>query len=249
MRTSTPNLRSPIRSISAYREVMSHFLSWVPVLLAWTIGTNDAVHGQLIGNRTVGNAPGNIQQTPPSGRLGAGSFTGMGANSGPMGPGGMNLGTTQGGIQANGRFVRGNRPRGEFVGSNRTELDGFVGAGQAIGVGRVTSAVENLKIESRGARINRPLPPQPKKGMYYPRLAVDLSSRDTPEPIPSIPAGQELEQRVSKLAGIELNVQIHDRTAFIDASTIPAESLELVRTLLSFEPGIDRVEIAGSTRR
>jgi hypothetical protein len=85
--------------------------------------------------------------------------------------------------------------------------------------------------------------------MYYPRLAVDLSSRDTPEPIPSIPAGQELEQRVSKLAGIELNVKIQDRTAFIDAATIPAESLELVRTLLSFEPGIDRVEIAGSTRR
>jgi hypothetical protein len=199
-------------------------------------------HAQLIGNRTVGNAPGNIQQTPPSGRLGAGSFTNMGANSGPMGAGGLNLGTTQGGIQTNGRFVRGNRARGDFVGSNRTELKGFVGSGQALGVGRVTSAVENIKVESRAARINRPMPSQPKKGMYYPRLELDLSSRDTPELIPATPASLELSQRVSKVAGIETKIQIRGRTAIIDTSSIPSESLDLVKTLLSFEPGIDRVE-------
>lgn len=199
-------------------------------------------HAQLIGNRTVGNAPGNIQQTPPSGRLGAGSFTNMGANSGPMGAGGLNLGTTQGGIQTNGRFVRGNRARGDFVGSNRTELKGFVGSGQALGVGRVTSAVENIKVESRAARINRPMPSQPKKGMYYPRLELDLSSGDTPELIPATPASLELSQRVSKVAGIETKIQIRGRTAIIDTSSIPPESLDLVKTLLSFEPGIDRVE-------
>lgn len=203
---------------------------------------SSAAHAQLIGNRTVGNAPGNIQQTPPSGRLGAGSFTNMGANSGPMGAGGMNLGTTQGGIQTNGRFVRGNRARGDFVGSNRTELQGFVGSGQALGVGRVTSAVENFKVETRAARINRPMPSQPKKGMYYPRLELDLSSRNTPELIQATPANLELSQRVSKVAGIETNIEIRGRTAIIDASSIPPESLDLVKTLLSFEPGIDRVE-------
>lgn len=210
-------------------------------VVALSNGTSVA-HAQLIGNRTVGNAPGNIQQTPPSGRLGAGSFTNMGANSGPMGAGGLNLGTTQGGIQTNGRFVRGNRARGDFVGSNRTELKGFVGSGQALGVGRVTSAVENLKVETRAARINRPMPSQPKKGMYYPRLELDLSSRDTPELIPATPASLELSQRVSKVAGIETKIQIRGRTAIIDTSSIPPESLDLVKTLLSFEPGIDRVE-------
>jgi hypothetical protein len=154
----------------------------------------------------------------------------------------LNLGTTQGGIQTNGRFVRGNRARGDFVGSNRTELKGFVGSGQALGVGRVTSAVENIKVESRAARINRPMPSQPKKGMYYPRLELDLSSRDTPELIPATPASLELSQRVSKVAGIETKIQIRGRTAIIDTSSIPSESLDLVKTLLSFEPGIDRVE-------
>jgi hypothetical protein len=218
---------------------------WMCAIVCVGMGHTSAL-GQLIGNRTVGNAPGNIQQTPPSGRLGAGSFTGMGANSGPMGAGGMNLGTVQGGIQTNGRFVRGNRPRGEFVGSNRTELSGFVGAGQALGVGRVASSVENLKVETRAARINRPLPSQPKKGMYYPRLEVDFSSRTSPEPVPATPLNQDLERRIGKTVGFEPKLSIEGRTAILDASSISPESLDLIKTLLSFEPGIDRVEIAGS---
>lgn len=224
------------------RNISGRFGLVAAIAVATLANGTSVAHAQLIGNRTVGNAPGNIQQTPPSGRLGAGSFTNMGANSGPMGAGGMNLGTTQGGIQANGRFVRGNRARGDFVGSNRTELRGFVGSGQALGVGRVTSAVENLKVETRAARINRPLPTQPKKGMYYPRLELDLSSRDTPELIPATPASLELSQRVSRVSGIETNIKIQGRTAIIDTSSIPAESLDLVKTLLSFEPGIDHVE-------
>jgi hypothetical protein len=71
---------------------------------------------------------------------------------------------------------------------------------------------------------------------------LDLSSRDTPELIPATPASLELSQRVSKVAGIETKIQIRGRTAIIDTSSIPSESLDLVKTLLSFEPGIDRVE-------
>lgn len=198
---------------------------------------------QLIGNRTVGNAPGNIQQTAPSGRIGAGSFTGPSANSGPIGPGGINLGTTQGGIQKTGRFVRGNRARGDFVGSNRTELDGFIGSGQALGIGRVASAVENLKVETKAARINRPLPPQPKTGMYYPRLSVDHASRISPEPIQTVPLHGELQTRLAKIAGADARVRLNGRTAIIDPTSVPAGSIELISTLLSFEPGIDQVEV------
>jgi hypothetical protein len=233
---------NPIMNINIWNELARNLAYGCCAIFLMMSGFERA-NGQLIGNRTVGNAPGNIQQTPPSGRLGAGSFTGMGANSGPMGPGGMNLGTTQGGIQTNGRFVRGNRARGDFVGSNRTELKGFVGSGQALGVGRVASAVENLKVETRAARINRPLPAQPKKGMYYPRLELDLSSQNTPEPIPVTQFNQDLQRRVAKVAGFEPKVTVDGRTAILDPSSLPAESVELIKTLLTFEPGIDRVEI------
>lgn len=232
-------------------SIRFRYLGWNPVLLLATVVALDqwssTASAQLIGNRTVGNAPGNIQQAAPGGRIGAGSFTGPSANSGPIGPGGISLGTTQGGIQKTGRFVRGNRAKGEFVGSNRTELDGFVGAGQALGIGRVASAVENLKVETKAARINRPLPPQPKAGMYYPRLSVDHSSRISPESIRTIPLHGELQARLTKIAGAEARVQLNGRTAIIDAASVPAESLELISTLLSFEPGIDQVEVAPPT--
>lgn len=227
------------------RSFHTAFLGAVAVVLF--LNHDSVSYGQLIGNRTVGNAPGNIQQTSPSGRIGAGSFTGVSANSGPMGAGGLNLGTAQGGIQASGRFVRGNRQRGDFVGSNRTELSGFVGAGQALGVGRVASAVENLKVETRAARINRPLPAQPKKGMYYPRLEMSFSSPTLPERIPAIPVHQELQSHIAKVAGVQPSITVEGRVATLDASTVPAESLELVKTLLSFEPGVDRIQIVGDS--
>lgn len=238
-------------SIQGNYSIRLRSLIWNPILLFVAIVTlnqwPNTASAQLIGNRTVGNAPGNIQQAAPGGRIGAGSFTGPSANSGPIGPGGISLGTTQGGIQKTGRFVRGNRARGDFVGSNRTELDGFVGAGQALGIGRVASAVENLKVETKAARINRPLPSQPKTGMYYPRLSVDHSSRISPEPIRTVPLHGELQARLTKIAGAEARVQLNGRTAIIDPTSIPAGSIELIATLLSFEPGIDQVEVANQT--
>jgi hypothetical protein len=74
-------------------------------------------------------------------------------------------------------------------------------------------------------------------------LEVDLSSRSTPEPIPATPAGLELQRRVLKFAGVDTSIQLLGRTAIIDASLLPVDSIELVKTLLSFEPGIDRIEI------
>lgn len=239
-------------SVHRNHSIRLRYLGWNSALLCVAIAVlnqwTSTASAQLIGNRTVGNAPGNIQQAAPSGRIGAGSFTGPSANSGPIGPGGISLGTTQGGIQKTGRFVRGNRARGDFVGSNRTELDGFVGAGQALGVGRVGSAVENLKVETKAARINRPLPPQPKTGMYYPRLSVDHSSRISPEPIRTVPLDGELRARLTKIAGTEARVQLNGRTAIIDPTSIPVGSIALISTLLSFEPGIDQVEVGNPSQ-
>lgn len=203
------------------------------------------VRAQLIGNRSVGNAPGNIQQNSPGGRIGAGSFTSPSAQSGVLpgmaGPGTMTLGTTTGGIQANGRFVRGNRPRGEFVGSNRTELSGFVGAGQAIGVGRVLTAAENLKLESSGARVNRPVPPQPTKGMYYPKLSLDWDDRRDAEVIRELPSRMEIEARVVRSLGEQISVRMDGSTAIVRGIVSSEKASELIEQLLRFEPGVDTV--------
>jgi hypothetical protein len=83
--------------------------------------------------------------------------------------------------------------------------------------------------------------------MYYPRLSVDHSSRISPEPIRTVPLHGELQARLTKIAGADARVQLNGRTAIIDPTSIPAGSIELISTLLSFEPGIDRVEVANQT--
>lgn len=204
------------------------------------------VRAQLIGNRSVGNAPGNIQQNSPGGRIGAGSFTSPSAQSGVLpgmsGAGSMTLGTTTGGIQSNGRFVRGNRPRGEFVGSNRTELSGFVGAGQAIGVGRVLTAAETLKLEASNARVNRPVPPQPTKGMYYPKLSLDGDDRRDAEVIRESPSRIEIEARVERSLGERIFVRMDGSTAIVRGIVTSQRAADVIEQLLRFEPGIDTVK-------
>ncbi len=162
--------------------ISRHFLSSYPCLiaLAGAFLPIQVVHAQLIGNQSIGTsalslsqqraAASAVPQAPPLGMIGGASNA---------------IGSIGNRLQVNNtRFVRGSRSRQDFVGSNRTDQTGFVGSGQALGVGRVASATENLRLETTKAKINRPLPLQPAKGMYYPRLEVDLEKEAMPDPTP-----------------------------------------------------------------
>jgi len=210
--------------------------------LGGTSFSSQQTFAQLIGNRTVGNAPGNIQQTSPSARAGSGSFTNASANSGPIGPNGLSVGNNPGGgIQANGRFVRGNRQRGDFVGSNRTDLKGFVGATQAVGTGNVASSTTNLRLETSSQRVNRPLPPLPKKSMYYPKLVLDDSEQDAAEVIRSPEFRTEVQDRLQRAGYPNVELQMEAGVAVLRGSVASQREAELAATMLSFEPGISQI--------
>ena len=195
------------------------------------------VMAQLIGNRTIGAPAGATQQQRPQGGLtsavgitgATGSTTMPGANAG-----------LQGGTN---RYVRGNRSRLDFVGSNRTDLKGFVGSEQALGVGRVLSAVENLRIETtKSGKINRPLPQQPAKGMYYPKLEIDFEVPDAQ--VATGTGGQarpEVRERVNQVAGSNAIITMSGNTAVLRGAVNSKRTSELIEQLLRFEPGIDRV--------
>ena len=189
------------------------------------------VSAQLIGNRTLGAPALSLQQQ----RAG----TAAAATS----AGGASVGATSGLQGANARYLRGNRSRQDFVGSNRTDLSGFVGSGQAIGVGRVPTTAETLRLETAKAdRINRPLPPQPAKGMYYPRLSLESDS-ETSNMLPSIgPASQEVTERIAEFSKGRANVSMAGTTAVLRGTVSSNREAELLAQLLSFEPGIDRVK-------
>ena len=208
---------------------------------------------QLIGNRAVGNTPGNIQQTSPGNRLGVGSFSNTAPGTGQIGPNGMQLGNIPGlqtgspqtpGTSITGRFVRGNRPRGEFVGANRAELRRFVGASQAIGVGTGAPPPTNIRIETKARGINKPLPTLPKGGMYYPRLDPNFDDELeglAPESIPSPQVAVDIQERLRRASGDPIQVTMVGGTAILKGQVQSSRTKELLETMAGFEPGVDRV--------
>jgi hypothetical protein len=184
-------------------------------LFCWQLLSGDA-HAQLFGDRRVGAPmtaqPGGAAQNP-------GNLTGSE------------------------RYLRGNRSRRDFVGADRSEATGFVGATQAIGVGRVPAATETFRLESTNpARINRPVPPLPAKGMYYPRLEIDFATVPRSQSDLIIATTDRLQKRIQQTLGDGARLTIDGRTARLDGIVDSAQAAELAEILVSFEPGIDQVE-------
>jgi len=223
--------------------------------LVGVVCTTETSQAQLIGNRNVGSAPGGIQQTTPGGRLGnrPSSFrTPTGAppmNMGQPNPGNNPAATTRpgennpGGLaRQDSRFIRGNRQRGDFVGSNRTELKGFVGASQAVGVGSPPIATSNLRIETGDPRANRPLGPLGKSGMYYPKLDVSSMVDDQDiEQIADPRRFERLQERVRERTDAAVRIEQEGGVVVLRGEVSSKRESDLIETMLGFEPGVDRV--------
>ncbi len=203
--------------------------------------------GQLIGNRSIGGPALSLTQqsavgnpaipNPGNPGIGLSSSGGIGQASNAIGSLGSRMQID------NTRFVRGKRSRQDVVGSNRTDLNGFVGVGQALGVGRVPSSVENFRIETTKTKINRPLPPQPAKGMYYPRLEIDFATTASQgKLLQEGPASIDTSDRVAQFSAGNAIVTMSGTTAILRGAVNSVRTSELLVQLLSFEPGIDRVK-------
>jgi hypothetical protein len=146
------------------------------------------------------------------------------------------------------RFLRQNRSRRDFVGSNRAEQSGFVGSQQSLGVGQVAPAIGGgaaaIGNAVRGAAANRrnpPLPPLPKKAMYYPRL--DIGSLDTTDRTEQWPAevSARLSERLAGLSDGAVTVQVEGRRATLEGTVRTRAEADRLRHLAEFEPGVDEV--------
>lgn len=152
----------------------------------------------------------------------------------------------QGMLSGNERFLRGNRSRRDFVGSNRSDQTGFVGAQQALATGRVPSATEGLRIDRTNPnRVNRPMAPQPTRGMYYPKLDVDLSLSNAESQ--TIRARSEeievrLQERLQRIGGPETQFTIDRSVAILRGRVDSRATAELLEQLVRFEPGIEAVQ-------
>lgn len=145
------------------------------------------------------------------------------------------------------RFLRGNRSRRDFIGTRNSPMQQarFIGSAQAIATGRVRPATEGVKVNEAGAaRINRPLPPQPAKGMYYPKLEMEqatLSEESADDPQRSAEVDQRLRNRLKSLAGDDVRISTYGNVAVLQGTVQSARTEELLAQMVAFEPGIDDV--------
>jgi len=174
--------------------------------------------------------------------------------------------TATGEIKGTERFLRGNRSRRDFVGSDRREQAGFVGSQQALGAGRVEAATESLKAEvDPTARVNPPLPILPPKAMYYPRIQLDANSFaalasairqarlekvnnniDSMEGVIKLPEPDKYritpERRVTTLSNGSVTLTRNGDKGILTGTVSSAEEAERLKIMLSFEPGIYEIE-------
>jgi hypothetical protein len=197
----------------------------LPCIFLSVLGVQSEVMGQLIGNRTIGAAIGSSQPRAQAGNPNAGNS---------LSP------------SINGRFIRGNRSRNDFVGSNRTDQQGFIGSTQAIGVGRVQSSVDGLRVPNQRS-VNRPLPAQPATGLYYPKLDLDFGiAEETSDGLGETTRAEtvftEAQERISKIAGAKINVVRVGGLAIVRGTVQSKKTEDLIVMLLGFEPGIDQIK-------
>ncbi len=225
--------------------------------VAFLDGGASVAWGQLFGERTTGQplqsqrARTQRGQTPTPPRAQT-----------PTNPAASDLETDAvGTLQGDERFLRENRNRDAFVGSDRRSTNGFIGSQQALGSGRVRQAVEDLPDTTDDAsRINQPLPPLPDGAMQYPRLelgddfpsltASDGAADDATEGSSPVP-DTELQQRLEKHVNGSIQILRQGDLAILQGTVESRDEAERLKLLVSFEPRIyrieDRLELAGAT--
>lgn len=195
-------------------------------MLVFALCTETTVWGQLFGQRTLGQPLQNRQQRTAANAAGTSEDVGT--------------------LEGNERFLRENRARGEFVGSDRRSLRGFVGSEQALGSGRVTAATESLRpTVDRSRQLNEPLPELPEEGMYYPRLVLGEGFRK-PTTDETVSAERQrtvtLQQRLRRHSEFPIEVELQGRRAILSGEVASSEQAKLLMLIVSFEPTVDTIE-------
>ena len=148
----------------------------------------------------------------------------------------------EGTIQGSERFLRENRSRGEFVGSDRSEQQGFVGSEQALGTGRVRTSVETLReFRDRSGRINRPIELPATDEPYLPRLLIDFTVSGSREPQRALQVENRLNRFLAVTSEQPISVSVVNRQAILRGEVTAEEDVARLEILLSFEPGIDEI--------
>lgn len=141
------------------------------------------------------------------------------------------------------RFFRDRRPADAFVGRDRVDVAGFVGANQAQNQGPILSAIGELR-EIVNPNVNR-LRPQieaARPGPYRPRLTLGFTADPSPAPV----RARALENRLAKVMEDRLSgpveVTLAGETAILEGAVASEHDRHVVAEWVRLEPGIAEIE-------
>ena len=142
-----------------------------------------------------------------------------------------------------GRFLKGNRRSGDFVGTDAGERREFVGAQEASGATRVRSATSGMRVKkSREANVRFRAATERRNRMYDPRLVVAFDvNRQSPQAIQADLRRRLVDSRHLAWAG-PVSVTVRGDTAVLSGKVASSRDREMAELVLMFEPGIAKVE-------
>lgn len=160
---------------------------------------------------------------------------------GGFGGGGSSLqGQLPGNVFGSARYLRGNRRRGAYIGANTRQR--FVGNQQAVAQGRVQTAAETARpMNDVTQSINKRRSIASAGQVYNPTLTVEFKHQQVDVTSLATRVEARVTEKLSLKSG-QLAVAILDRTATLTGTVSSARERRLAEALLTFEPGISRVE-------
>lgn len=158
------------------------------------------------------------------------------------------------------RFIRGNRDRNDFVGTDSAEVREFVGAQSDVAAGQTTAAAAAVKVEAvtnANQALKATASRTPTRGLYSPRLSVgfqhpslasqEVSSNLTQQLSASLAGRLEAMFARNRIPSIEVSLEGGKATL---RGTVASEHERTLAGLLAlFEPGIAAVENQLEVRR
>jgi hypothetical protein len=209
-------------------------------ILATLLLSASPAEAQLFGERPLGDtlsrrpSPGSASQLEAAAAASQGE--GMGGLTG-------SVGASVGELTGIERFLRGNRSRSDFVGSDLLDRPGFIGSVQGNTRGIIRSAITNLR-PLVNEQINR-MPPEPltrQARPYAPRYQVNF---DYPLPA-TADVEASLSRQMLRIPGMErlgpIEVSVAGQTAILRGAVASEHQRDVAEQLVLLEPGIREVQ-------
>lgn len=149
-------------------------------------------------------------------------------------------GTDVGAASGSERYIRGNRDKADFVGSDSRDPATFVGVAGGTTAGSVATAVEGIRPRQfNNARMNPVLPQRRTNQMYEPRLEIGFPVQERPSASTMARLSQVLQTPDGRFDRVEVHVT--NRVATLKGNVDSPADRSLAETLVQFEPEISGV--------